>query len=368
MKVFELANNLQSLGHKVFLFAPKVGYPEKQTSVRVIQVPVLAIPVLRIVLYEFILLLCSLYTLLKNKSDIVYVRTMNSFIPLFISIFSGSPLIIEINDDPYREYGQLKIGTNLNMKLLINRLIDKINYRFCNKICAITSKVKQEMQKIDKISPDKIIVLRSGANSDLFIPMDKRKCRLSLGLDPDKRYVGFVGNYVKIDDYDSIIDSASIIIEQFPDVRFLIVGDGGWRTKELQKINKKNITQYFILCGYIPYKDVPKYICSMEVCLAPFKKYWGDTSAVKIFDYLSCGRPVITNRIGSTADYLMEGNSVMFVPPEDPQTLAEAIIELLSNPKKMEKMGSNGRKFIVERYSRKDVAKKVVKIAKEIGE
>jgi len=367
MKVFELANNLKALGHKVFLFAPKMGYPDKQTSVKVIQVPVLNIPILRLIMYEFMLFFCSLYILLKNRCDIVYVRTMNSFIPLFISIFTSSPLIIEINDNPYRDYGQLKIGPNSNLKLLINRLIDKINFRFCNKICAVSDKVKQEMQKIDKISADKIAVIQSGANTDLFIPMDKNKCRLNIGLHPDKRYVGFVGNYTKSYDHDSIIDSAPIVIEQFPDVRFLIVGNGEWKAKMLPKINKRSLTEYFILCGYVLYKDVPKYICSMDVCLSPFTKSWGDSQSVKIFDCLSCGRPVVTNRFGSTADYLEEGNCIIFVPPEDPQRLAAAIIKLLSNPKKMEKMGSNGRKFIVERYRRKFVAEKVVEIAKKIG-
>ena len=59
----------------------------------------------------------------------------------------------------------------------------------------------------------------------------------------------------------------------------------------------------------------------------------------------------------------MEGECVILIPPEDYQSLAKAIIELLSNPTKTEKMGKNGRKFIVEKYSRKSVAKKVVEIA-----
>jgi len=70
MKVFELANNLKALGHKVFLFAPKVGYPDKQTSVKVIQVPVINIPILRLIMYEFMLFVCSLYILLKNRCDV----------------------------------------------------------------------------------------------------------------------------------------------------------------------------------------------------------------------------------------------------------------------------------------------------------
>jgi glycosyltransferase involved in cell wall biosynthesis len=367
MKVFELADNLKSLGHEVFLFTPKVGCPEKQTSVKTIQMPVLGIPILGTLLYEVMLFFCSLYILLKKKCDIIYVRRMTSLIPLFISALSRSPMVIEINDNPYRHYGRLNIGGNSSVKVLITRLVDKANHRLCKKICAVTDKVKLEMQEVDKIPEDKIVVTRSGANTELFLPMDKRECRLSLGLDPDKKYVGFVGNYVEVDDYDSIINSASIVVKQFPDVRYLIVGNGRWKTNELPKIRKKNLTEYFILCGYIPYKNVPRYINSSDICLSPFMKFCEESSGVKIFDYLSCARPVITSKIGSTADYLLDGNCAVLVPLEDPQALTEAIINLLSNQRKMEEMGQNGRKFIVEKYSRKLIAKKVVEIAEQIG-
>jgi len=292
---------------------------------------------------------------------------MTSLTPLFISVFTRSPMVIEINDSPYRHYGRLKVGVNSNLKVLITRLIDKVNLRFCKKLCAVTDKVKQEMQKMDKISADKIAVTRSGANTELLRPMDKKECRMSLNLDPDKKYVVFVGNYVEVDDYDSIINSASAVVKQFPDVRFLIVGNGRWRTKKLPEIRKKNLTEYFILCGNIPYKNVPQYINSADICLSPFMKFCEESSGVKIFDYLSCARPVITSKIGSTADYLIEDNCAVLVPPEDSRALAEAIIDLLSNHSKMEKMGKNGRKFIVEKYSRKLVAGKVVEISKEAG-
>lgn len=366
MKVFELADNLKSLGHEVFLFTPKLGCPEKQTSVKAIQIPVLGIPILGTLLYEVMLFFCSLYILLKEKCDIIYVRKMTSLVPLFISVFFRSPMVIEINDNPYRQYGRLSIGDNSSVKVLITRLIDKVNHRLCKKIFAVTDKVKLEMQKVDKTPEDKIVVTRSGANTELFFPMDKRECRLSLGLDPDKKYVGFVGNYIEVDDYDSIINSASIVVKQFPDVRYLIVGNGRWKTNELPKIREKNLTEYFILCGYIPYKNVPQYINSADICLSPFMKFFNESSGVKIFDYLSCARPVITNKIGSTADYLIEGNCAVLVPQEDPQAMAEAIIDLLSNQHKMEQMGQNGRKFIVEKYSRISVTKKVVRVAKEI--
>lgn len=368
MKVFELADNLKSLGHEVFLFTPKVGCPEKQTSVKAIQIPVVGIPILGTLLYEVMLFFCSLYVLLKKKCNIIYVRRMTSLTPLFISILTHSPLVIEVNDSPYRHYGRLKVGVSSNIKVLTTRLIDKVNLRLCKKICAVTDKVKQEVHKVDKIPENKIVVMRSGANTELFLPMDKKECRLSLSLDPDKRYVGFVGNYVEVDDYDSIINSASMVVEQFPDVRFLIVGNGRWKTKELPKIRKKNLTEYFILCGYLPYKNVPQYINSTDICLSPFMKFCGESSGVKIFDYLSCARPVIVSKIGSTADYLFEGNCAVLVPPEDPRALAEAIIDLLSNQSKMEEMGMNGRRFIVEKYSRKFVARKVVEIAKEAGD
>ena len=362
MKLFELADNLKSMGNNVVLFTPKIGLPKQQTNVKVIEIPVIGIPVLGLIIYEILLLLASLYLLLSTKCDVVYVRIMTSFVPILVAKLSGCPLILEVNDDPALRYEMSNGLQNINNVLV--RSCDSINYNFADRILPVTEKSKNSILSEHNIAAERFDIIQSGANTDLFVPLKKMESRRALNLDTGKRYVGFVGSYNPFHDYDSILNSAKAVISKFQDIRYLMVGN--LSAVLLPKIEKLGLKDYFILPGYIPYRDVPKYISAMDICLAPLKKVWGETSSVKIFDCLSCARPVVTTKFGSTGNYLSKGNCVMLVPPEDQAELTKAITELLEDPHKMEEMGHNGRNFVLENHSRKSSAKHIDTIAKGI--
>ena len=63
---------------------------------------------------------------------------------------------------------------------------------------------------------------------------------------------------------------------------------------------------------------------------------------------------------------LEESNAGIVVPPENPQELADAIIKLLQNKELREKMGKNGRKYVVENHSWESVAKRVAEVCEQV--
>jgi hypothetical protein len=103
IRVFDLADNLVKSGHQVTLFLPKLGAPRKQTLAEVVEVPFVDIPLLRPLSFHFI----STILLLVNMTtsvDFLYVRQMNSFLPLFLAKLYHIPTIFEIPNDPYLAY------------------------------------------------------------------------------------------------------------------------------------------------------------------------------------------------------------------------------------------------------------------------
>ncbi len=56
MKVYELTQNLTKRGHRVYLFIPKIGYPEQQTTAHVFPVPFIDLPVLRFLSFQVLAL------------------------------------------------------------------------------------------------------------------------------------------------------------------------------------------------------------------------------------------------------------------------------------------------------------------------
>jgi glycosyltransferase involved in cell wall biosynthesis len=103
--------------------------------------------------------------------------------------------------------------------------------------------------------------------------------------------------------------------------------------------------------GRIPYQEVPTWIGAMTLCVAPFRGDRGETSPVKIFDYLACGKPVIASAIPSVSATFVQKAGVALVPPDDPAALAQAVLALLNDPDRQTSMAVNGRRFVEQGFS-----------------
>jgi glycosyltransferase involved in cell wall biosynthesis len=113
-----------------------------------------------------------------------------------------------------------------------------------------------------------------------------------------KPVVGFLGAFEYFIDLDLMVDVAKAM----PDVHFLYVGSGrGWNGVaariEGEKIGNVQLT------GGVPHDQVFAYIREMDVCLNLFTKIPVSHRAcpIKLFEYLSQKKPVITTRLDELA-------------------------------------------------------------------
>jgi glycosyltransferase involved in cell wall biosynthesis len=363
MKVYELTKNLTKRNHRVYLFIPKIGYPEQQTKACVCPVPFIDLPVLRFISFQVVAFFWALrLALCKDKPDIIYVRIMWSFIPMILGKLLSIPVMLEINDSPHQAYASISNP----FKRTIVYLIDKITFHLSDHILPVTRQIAENMQSLEGIPWGKLTVLPSGTNIDLFHPMDKRQCCLKLGFDESLTFIGFIGTFFRHQGIDTLIDAAPSIIQKYPHVRFLVLGDGPMMTAWSQNIEDHALAAFFLFPGNVPYEEVPLYCGVMDLCVAPFRKEAVERSPVKIFDYLACGKPVVATDVGETSGFFAESGAVIIVPPENPAALAQGLYHLLDNKTLREEMGKSGRTFIAGRYSRIKIAEIVETVARKL--
>jgi len=359
IKIYELASNLTELGHSVFLFIPKIGYPELQTKALVVPIPLVDLPILRFVSFQILSIIMSFKVMSKKGlPDIVYVRIMWSFLPMLLGKFLRIPAILEVNDSPHRGYAAIKNG--LKRKLV--HMIDRISYRLSDHILPVTQKIAEDLHRIEGVPWNIMTVIPSGTNTDLFRPLDKAYCCEKLGFDSDLKYVGFTGTFFQYQGIHVLIKSAQHIIQEFTDVRFLIVGDGPQKLTWENMVREMSLNNYFIFTGQVDYSEVPYYCGVMDVCVSPLLKEAMESSAVKVFDYLACGKPVVMSDISNTGQQFIESGAVILVSPENPVELANAIHSLLSHMEGMKAIGRKGREFVVAKYDRQKLAENIYKL------
>ncbi len=311
-------------------------------------------------MYAFII---GLYALIKEKPDIIYKRQSSIGEDILIAKLAGCPVVTEINGSISEEQGSRK---TIIHKIINNILIyiSKQSILHSDHLVTVTPNLKEVIQNELHISSKKITVIPNGANVRLFHPAEKEvSCRL-LNLSCNLTYICFIGNLASYQGIEYLIQASPLILTACPDVHFLIVGDGPMRNEWMQIAQKNCVYDKFIFTGSVPIEKVPLYINASDACVAPFKIARNakiGLSPLKIYEYMACGKPVVSSRIPNL-EFIEEQNTGLLVEPENPKELAKAIIKLIKDKSLREKMGKNGRELAVKNYSWKANARKVAEL------
>jgi glycosyltransferase involved in cell wall biosynthesis len=96
------------------------------------------------------------------------------------------------------------------------------------------------------------------------------------------------------------------------------------------------------------HEEIPFIINLADICVAPLKVVTG--SPIKVFEYMACGKPVVTSRIEGLEFIEVEGVGLL-TSPEDIIGLEKALNELIEEPRKRTDMGQKGVQIVRERFS-----------------
>lgn len=366
VKIWDLAVNLHQLGHRVVMFLPKCGFQGLNPPFSIIEIPIINLPGMRAFSFNFFLVLRLISFYVNSRPDVVYLRRTNTIVPLIFARLTRALFFFEVNDDPYRNlYINRNISSFIRNKLSIR--LDLLNLKLSDRIYIISREI---MEKISKLNPfidsSKFTLMPSGANTDVFFPIPRSEAVKAAGLDSEKEYVGFVGTMLCHQGIDVLIQAAAEIINQRPECRFLVIGEGPMRRKWQEWVERIGLGRVFLFTGQISYRHLPAWINAMDVCVAPYSAHAGFRSPVKIFDYLACGKPVVASRIMGTTDMFSDIPSVFLVTPECPKELCQATVALLKDPIFREDIGRYGRQWITANYSRLRLAEHIAADAGEL--
>ncbi|HOJ52836.1 MAG TPA: glycosyltransferase family 4 protein [Syntrophales bacterium] len=347
IRIFSLADNLLTLGYEVRLILPQIGFPRRQTRARVDEIPFLDFPFLRPLTFHLLCTFCVLFRCLTGAKQ-VYVRQMNSFLPLLMARLTGAFTFFEIPNDPFIAY-QL----DPPVKRVLIRLIDFISFRLAHRLVVLSNWTKKRLETLGHVAGRKIIVFPSGTDTELFRPIEKKAACARLALNPHHLYVGFIGSFLPYQGVETVIEAAPHIIAQEEKARFLLVGDGPMKIKWERKVQEKHLHDFFIFTGQVPYEEVPFYLGVMDVCVAPHRGETNQSSPVKIFDYMAAGKPIVASDIEAVREIVEESHAALLAQPEKAADWASKIIFLLKNEEKRQLMGHTARAYAFAHFDRK---------------
>ena len=234
------------------------------------------------------------------------------------------------------------------------KLIDSFLSGFTKKTIAVSESVKESCIKKRKVNKDKLIVMHNGIPINEFIPLEKEqilKEREKFNVNPDTKVIGTVARLREEKGVRFIIESVPKILDIFPDTKFFIAGDGPLK-HELENLSKDlGVNDQIIFAGFR--NDIPSVLSIIDFFVAPSLT---EGSPIGILEAMAMGKPIVATNVGGIKEILKDGETGLFVPSKDSESLAQKAIYLLKNENVAkclgEKAREESRKYDISLYIR----------------
>jgi len=170
-------------------------------------------------------------------------------------------------------------------------------------------------------------------------------------LNDNGRNLCMVANFQQRKDHKSLVLAMPEILNYFPETRLILVGhDYGTLDEINDLVNELEISQNVTIITDCIHPE-PIIGDSQIGILATNDAFHGEGISNSILEYMALSRPVIASRNGGCPEVVIENVTGFLVQPGSPKAISEKVIYLLENPTIAQKMGSNGKIFVNERFS-----------------
>ena len=192
------------------------------------------------------------------------------------------------------------------------------------------------------VSTDKIKSIPAGVDFRRFdFQISGEKIREELGVSPHQPLIGKIAVIRGWKGYDYFVDSAPLVLEKFPDARFVIVGSGPGYESIHSRVKNHGLENSIFMMGHR--EDIPEIMAALDIhCVASFAVE-GTTQVIP--QAFAMKTPVVSTHMDSIPPILGNGEWGILVEPKNPQDMANGIMKLLNDPKLAQDMTETAYTF-----------------------
>jgi glycosyltransferase involved in cell wall biosynthesis len=177
-------------------------------------------------------------------------------------------------------------------------------------------------------------------------------------------HVNYAGVYSDYTHLETLLEAASLVQTEMPDIHFNLVG-GGYQFEKLnayaQELGLHNVTFWDAL----PKTRISKFLMEGDLSIINYRnlKIFGQVLPNKLYDYLAAGRPILAAAPEGEVCRVIEASGAgKTVPPENAQAIAEAIAWFYRNPETGLKMGLQGQQYVLRHFNRKHLIERLLNL------
>jgi glycosyltransferase involved in cell wall biosynthesis len=270
-----------------------------------------------------------IFEIRRFRPDVIHTHTAKAGVLGRIACFIARPNAKRV----HTFHGHLLNGYFSSQKVQMIVFLEKFLGLITHSFVAIGTQVKNDLVKAGVGNSKKFEVIYPGLQDlDLHSLVDARK---SLGLEPEKSYVVFIGRLTQIKRPDRLIELARSIKLEYPSTRLLIVGAG-----ELLPELRKLADNEFLPVTFLGWRnDIGMILSASDIAVL-----CSDNEGIPLtlIQASQAGLPIVSTDVGSVSDIVISGTTGLLTEVSS-KGLIEGVSALLDDPLLGQKFGKAGQ-------------------------
>ncbi len=238
-------------------------------------------------------------------------------------------------------------------------LTEKVISLVTDKIICCSDAVADFAVGREKISPRKVTVVYNGVED--MRQQAERTMRTELGLSPDDFVIGVAASLVAQKGHSCFLEAMREVVKNNPKAKAVLAGEGPRRQALEDSVKELGLTRNVVLCGLVG--EMGPFFSSIDMLVLSSIEREGLSNSV--LEAMSAGKTVIGPKVGGVPEAVLDGETGLIVPPGDSPALASAILSLIRDRGRLEKMGRAGRALYEKKFTRVEMIANIAKVYEE---
>jgi len=208
---------------------------------------------------------------------------------------------------------------------------------------------QKQAQKLGIKAKDKIITIHNGIDANMVF-LSREEARSVLNVHSTNLIIGSIANLYPAKGINHLVGAAALLMKEYPDLMFVVIGEGAERKKIENQIKKLELKKNFILLGSI--LDAYKYLKMFDIFVLPSAK---EGFPWTILEAMVAEVPVVATKVGGVPEIIENEKNGLLVVPESSKELDEAIKKLLSDNDLREAFAQEAKRTVEGKFNLKQM-------------
>jgi len=259
------------------------------------------------------------------------------------AVMTGVPIII------HTFHGHIFTGYFSKWRSVLFIWVEKILAVFSTKIIVISDQIRNEICNVYRVANNsKVVTIPLGFELDKFEPLTAYRgyYREMYSIALDAPVIGIVGRLTAIKNHRLFLQIAQLLLRKFPEVHFLIIGDGEKKVYLENLAVKMDIDRHVHFTGWV--REQAKIYADLDLLLLTSLN---EGTPVTVIEAMYYGIPVVSTRVGGVPDLIEDKKSGFLINTQNPADFVEPVETLLFSDSERTKISKEAKEFIVRYYS-----------------